>query len=114
MAVPASLSVPCQRSSPWTDAILWRRKNEMPLPLLILQIVTLLVVIFLLVRKQAAPAQDPRLAQLLEQFTRLDGRNEALDKHLRDALAQMRNDISNEAERTRKANDEAFAGLRTE
>jgi DNA recombination protein RmuC len=86
----------------------------MPLPLLILQIVTLLVVIFLLFRKQAAPVQDPRVAQIPDQLAALTTRQQATDEHIRNSFAQMRNDISNEAERTRKANEEAFAGLRTE
>jgi DNA recombination protein RmuC len=86
----------------------------MPLPLLILQIVTLLAVIFLLVRKQAAPAQDPRLGQIPDQITRLDARQQATDEHIRNSFAQMRTDIAAEAQRTREASETAFAALRTE
>jgi DNA recombination protein RmuC len=86
----------------------------MPLPLLILQIVTLLAVIFLLLRKQAAPEQDPRLTQIPDQLTRLDARNQALDEHIRSSFAQMRTDIATEAQRTREASETAFAALRTE
>ena len=47
----------------------------MPTLLLVLQITTLLAVIFLLFRKLPAAAQDPRLTQLPDQLTRLDARN---------------------------------------
>jgi DNA recombination protein RmuC len=90
----------------------------MPSPLLTLQIVaqlvTLLAVIFLLLRKPPAPGQDPRLTQLPDQLTRLDARNQAADEHMRNAFAQMRTDIAAEAQRTREASDKAFAALRTE
>src|SRR5216683_8405364 len=86
----------------------------MPLPLLILQIVTLLAIVFLLLRKQPAPEQDPRLTQLPDQLTRLDARNQALDEHIRASFAQMRTDIATEAQRTREASETAFAALRTE
>jgi DNA recombination protein RmuC len=66
--------------------------------LIALQIVTLLAVILLALRKPSAPPDapaDPRLAQLLTadlptQFTRLDARSESLDQHLRSELAQLR------------------------
>jgi DNA recombination protein RmuC len=94
--------------------MLGRRKNEMSLPLLILQIVTLLVVIFLLLRKQQAPEQDARVAQISEQLTRLDARQQAAEEHIRNGFAQMRTDIAAEAQRTREASEIAFAALRTE
>jgi DNA recombination protein RmuC len=60
--------------------------------LIALQALTLLAVLALLLRKPAAP--DPRLAQLAEslpsQLTRLETRNEALDHHLRNTLAETR------------------------
>ena len=86
----------------------------MPTPFLILQIITLLAVIFLLFRRQPAPAQDPRLTQIPDQLTRLDVRNQALDDHVRTSFAQMRTDIAAEAERTRTASAADFATLRTE
>jgi len=86
----------------------------MPLLPLILQIITLLAVIFLLVRKQAAPALDPRLGQIPDQLTRLDARQQATDEHIRKELSQMRTDIAAEAQRTREASETAFAALRTE
>ena len=86
----------------------------MPLPLLVLQIITLLVVIFLLLRKQQAPEQDSRLAQIPDQLTRLDARQQAADEHIRNGFAQMRTDIAAEAQRTREASETAFAALRTE
>lgn len=86
----------------------------MPLPLLILQIVTLLAVLFLLLRKQQVPGQDSRIVQIPDQLTRLDARQQAADEHIRDAFAQMRNEIAVEAQRTRTASETAFAALRTE
>lgn len=86
----------------------------MPIALLALQIAIFLVAIFLLLRKPQAPAQDPRLMQLAEQLTRLDGRNQALDDHIRKEMSQMRTDIATEAQRTREASQTAFAALRTE
>lgn len=86
----------------------------MPTLLLVLQITTLLAVIFLLFRKLPAAAQDPRLTQLPDQLTRLDARNEALNTHLRDAHVQMRTDIATEAQRTREASSADFVALRTE
>jgi DNA recombination protein RmuC len=86
----------------------------MPLPFLILQIVILLAVVFLLLRKQQAPVQDPRLTQLPDQLTRLDARQQAADEHIRTSFVQMRTDIAAEAQRTREASETAFAGLRTE
>jgi|GEM_PF-6546766 len=70
------------------------------IPVLIaLQVLTLVVLIVLLLRKPAATteAEDPRLAQLLAadlpaQFTRLDARSESLDQHLRGELSQLRRD----------------------
>jgi DNA recombination protein RmuC len=90
----------------------------MPIPLLILQIVTLLAVIFLLLRKQTAPEQAPHLTQLAEslpaQLARLDAHNEALNSHVRSAFVQMRTDIADEANRTRESSVHDFAALRTE
>lgn len=86
----------------------------MPLSLLILQIVILFAIIFLLLRKQAGPAQDARLTQIPDQLTRLDARQQALDEHIHNAFAQMRTDIAAEAQRTREASETAFAALRIE
>jgi DNA recombination protein RmuC len=84
--------------------------------LLVLQIVTLLAVLFLLLRRQqpAAPPQDPRLTQLPDQLTRLEARTQASDEHTRNAFAQMRTDIAAEAQRTREASAADFTALRTE
>ena len=82
--------------------------------LLVVQIVTLIVVIVLLLRRTQVPAQDPRLAQLPDQLTRLDARNEVLDEHIRKSFSEMRDDIAEEAERTRKASAADFGALRTE
>jgi len=81
---------------------------------IVLQIVTLLAVVFLLLRRQPAAQQDPRLAQIPDQITRLDARNQALDDHIRTSFVQMRADIATEAQRTREASETAFATLRTE
>ena len=90
----------------------------MTLALLILQTVTFLAVIFLLLRRQSAPAQDPRLTQLAEivpaQLTRLDARSQAGDDHMRTSFAQMRSDIAAEAQRTRETSASDFTALRSE
>jgi len=82
--------------------------------LLAFQVVTLIAVVFLLLRRPQAPAADPRLAQVPDQLTRVDARSEALDQNVRSSLATMRNDIAEEAERTRKASAADFGSLRTE
>ncbi len=93
----------------------------MPIPLLamlLVQILTLLAVVFLLLRKARPPVQDPRVSLLAEslsaQLTRLDAHFESLDRHLRGELAQLRTDTAGEAARTREASASDFAGLRTE
>jgi DNA recombination protein RmuC len=87
-------------------------------PILILQIVILVALVFLLVRKSPATQQDSRLSQLAdtlpEQLTRLDARSEALDHHLRSELAQLRSDNAAEARRTRESAATDFTTLRTE
>jgi DNA recombination protein RmuC len=69
--------------------------------LIALQLVTLVALIVLIVRRNTAapPAEDPRLAQLLTadlpaQFTRLDARSQGLDQHLRAELSQLRSDTA--------------------
>jgi DNA recombination protein RmuC len=83
-----------------------------------LQAVTLIAILFLLLRRPASVVQDPRLTQLLDtlptQLTRLDARSESLDANLRTSLAQLRTDIADEAGRTRSITDTAFTSLRTE
>ncbi|QNI36778.1 DNA recombination protein RmuC [Edaphobacter albus] len=82
--------------------------------LLVCQVVTLLAVVVLLLRKPQAPTQDQRLAQLPDQITRLDARSEALDRGIRESMAQMRSDIATEAQRTREASAADFGSLRGE
>lgn len=76
-----------------------------------LQLVTLAVVFVVFLRRNSADKTDPQLVQLAEtlpqQLTRLDS-------YIREALAQMRSDIPEQAERGRKANNEAAAALRLE
>ena len=69
--------------------------------LILLQLLTLVALIVLLLRRPAAPteAEDPRLAQLHAadlpaQFTRLDARSQGLDQHLRGELSHLRNDAA--------------------
>jgi DNA recombination protein RmuC len=85
---------------------------------LILQIVILVALVLLFVRKSPAPQQDSRLAQLADtlpaQLTRLDARSEALDHHLRSELAQLRTDNAAEASRTRDSAATDFTNLRSE
>jgi DNA recombination protein RmuC len=69
--------------------------------LIALQLLTLVALIVLLLRKPASSpeAEDPRLAQLFAadlpgQFTRLDARSQSLDQHLRGELSHLRNDAA--------------------
>ena len=69
--------------------------------LIALQILTLIALIVLLLRRPASTAapEDARIAQLLAadlpgQFTRLDARSESLDQHLRGELSHVRNDAA--------------------
>jgi len=82
------------------------------------QIVIVLAVIFLLLRRSSATQQDPRLTQLAEtlptQLARLDAHFEGLDHHLRTELAQLRADTAAEARRTRESAASDFTNLRTE
>jgi DNA recombination protein RmuC len=82
--------------------------------LLALGAANLICLILLLLRKPPASATDARLAQLPDQLTRLDARNDALDRHLRSELAQLRTDAADEARRTREAAGTDFTSLRTE
>ena len=83
--------------------------------LLALAAANLICLILLLLRKQQqVPTPDARLAQLPDQLTRLDARNEALDRHLRSEVAELRTESANEARRTREAGATDFAALRTE
>jgi len=75
--------------------------------LLVVQLVVLLAVVALYVRKPVAVEPDPRLGELADQLTRLDA-------YTREALAQMRSDIPNEASRTRKENEASALALRNE
>src|ERR1700749_4076118 len=89
--------------------------------LLAVQILTLLALVALLLRRSAGPSEaaDPRLAQLLDanlpsQLARLDARAEAQEQHLRSELAQMRSEAASEATRSREAAGAANAALRGE
>jgi DNA recombination protein RmuC len=86
--------------------------------LLILAALNLICLVYLLLRRPAAPAQDPRLLQLADtlpaQLTRIDARAESLDTAVRTSLTQLRTDLADESARTREATNTAFATLRTE
>ena len=86
----------------------------MQLTAVILAAFTLLVALVLLLRKPSMPEQDPRLAQLPDQLTRLEARAQASDEQARNAFAQMRSDIAAEAQRSREASASDFTALRTE
>jgi len=84
---------------------------------LILQALLLLAVLALLLRQPkaaATAAEDSRLAQLPDQITRMDARGDALERHLREALAQLRIELGSEAHATREAAASAAATQRTE
>ena len=72
------------------DDTLKAKESRMLIPLLVLQIVTLLAVVYLLVRKQPQSEQDPRLAQLPDQLTRLDAQ-------VRAGFVEMRGELKTDA-----------------
>ncbi len=81
--------------------------------LLILNVVTLLAVVALILRKQtAAQGSDPRITQLAEQLTRVDTRSETLDKHVREAFEAMRRELAAEAKTSRTELAASIADLR--
>jgi DNA recombination protein RmuC len=86
--------------------------------LLALAAASLICLILLLLRKQQPAQHDPRLLQLADtlpaQLTRLDAHFDALDRHLRSELAQLRTDTAAEAQRTREASAADFTSLRSE
>lgn len=79
----------------------------MLLVLLALQIVLILAVVALLLKKTPAPAQDPRQLQIPDQLTRLESQ---FDRQ----LTHIRGDLAAEAATTRTANEHAAAALRAE
>jgi DNA recombination protein RmuC len=89
----------------------------MTLVLAVLQILTLLAVAALLLRRREAK-DDPRatalLADLPAQFARLEARLAAVDEHLHTSLAQLRKDTSVEAQAGREAAERSATALRTE
>ena len=87
---------------------------NMLLTLVILEALVLLALVALLVLRPKASVADARLAQLPEQLTRVDARAEALDQHVRAALAQLRGELAAEAQTTRDGNAVAALALRTE
>lgn len=89
----------------------------MTLVLAVLQILTLLAVAALLLRRRDAK-DDPRVAtlaaDLTTQFARLEARLAAVDEHLRSNVAQLRTDTSAEAQAGREAAERSAAALRGE
>jgi DNA recombination protein RmuC len=89
------------------------------LPIVELIVLITILLVLLLRKPSSAPAEDPRLAQLLAAnlpaiLARADARGEALDQHLRAELAQLRGDAATEAARGRVAAEAASAALRSE
>jgi DNA recombination protein RmuC len=94
--------------------------------LILLEVVTLALVVFLLIRRgapQAASTADPRLEALIaadlpgvvaRAQAATDARLAALDGHLRAELTQLRTDARGDAQASREAADRAAASLRTE
>jgi DNA recombination protein RmuC len=78
--------------------------------LLALATASLICLILLLVRKPPTSLEDPRLAQLADQLTRLEARNDSLERQ----LAQFRNDLATEAQRSRETSASDFTSLRSE
>lgn len=87
--------------------------------LIVLQVVTVLAVIALLLRKPAVAEKDARLDGLLTadlpgQMARLDGRFSATDAHLRAELAALRAEGAQQASQSRQAAEAASSALRRE
>ncbi len=90
--------------------------------LLALEVLILLAVLFLLLRRPTAPteaAPDPRLQALLAadlpaQMARNDSRAEAVERLLRGELAQLRQEAAEAAERTREGSGRQAEALRRE
>jgi DNA recombination protein RmuC len=89
----------------------------MTIALAILQILTLLAVAALLLRRRESQ-DDSRVAalaaELPTQFARLETRLAAVDEHLHTSLAQLRKDTSVEAQAGREAAERSATALRTE
>src|SRR5580698_1969695 len=76
--------------------------------ILVVQVLLLIAVVLLLLRKTApAAAQDPRQSQLPDQIARVE-------EYVRESFRQMRQDVPDEAARSRAENATAAAALRTE
>ncbi len=89
----------------------------MLLTVLVVQILVLLTLFALLLRKPAAvPAvePDPRQLQLPEQITHLHARHESLDMNLRTGLSELRRDSAADALATRETHTRATGDLRAE
>ena len=90
--------------------------------LLALECLTLLLVAFLLLRRSEPPVQsasDPRLETLLSadlpaQLARIDARAEALERHLRAELGQLRQESAEAAGRAQEGQGKAADALRRE
>ena len=87
----------------------------MLLALLLVQFVMLALLAFLLLRRAPLPAApDARALQMPDQLARVDTRAEALDSHVRSALAQLRSDLLAETHASREASAASAIALRTE
>ncbi|HEY4008888.1 MAG TPA: DNA recombination protein RmuC [Acidobacteriaceae bacterium] len=88
----------------------------MLLVLAALEILTLLAVAALLLRRGPADAAapDPRLAELPTHFARLETRLAAVDEHLRSAVSQLQSAAATEAHSSREAAERSAAALRSE
>ncbi len=88
----------------------------MPTALLALNIIILLAILALFLRKPASPqsSSNPRIDALPDQLTRIDARSEALDQHVRAAFDAMRRDLAEQSDRARKDYAESTAQLRAD
>lgn len=89
----------------------------MTIALAVLEVLLLVAVIALLLRRRETK-EDPRLtalaAELPTQFARLEARLAAVDEHIRSNIAQFRADSSAEAQAGREAAERSAAALRSE
>ena len=86
----------------------------MLLTVIMLQLIVLCGLAALWMRRSTGPATDPRHATVPDQIAALDHRSEAVERHLRESLMQVRTDLAAEAHATRAAHDAASGALRGE
>jgi DNA recombination protein RmuC len=89
-------------------------KTNMLAAIIVLQILLLLGILALLLRKTPSATPDPRHLQLPDQVASVLTRHDALDNALRSGISELRREHGLEAAINRESNAKAFTELRTE